>query len=161
MLDRGKRIGRSFRRRNGGKPKSWASPAQDPTLLTAVWEALNVARDNKALVLARQGTVVNINGLAAELCGRSFDDVNGRSIADLLEDASPSGAIAHWRTGLKTATGTPITVEVTRQPISARLQDLQDAIRDPASSVRQRATGAPGQIDLAARGDLKAQNAST
>src|ERR1700704_367159 len=100
MLDRGKGLGRSFRRRHGHQLKAWASPAEDPTLLDAVWEALNVARDNKALVLARQGIIVNINGLAAELCGRRLDDVNGRSITDLLEDPSPSGAIAYWQTGL-------------------------------------------------------------
>ena len=91
MLDRGKRLGRSFQRRHGGQLKARARPAQDLKLLDAVWEALNGARDNKALVLARQGTVVNINGLAAELCGRSFDDVNGRSITDLLEGQSPTG----------------------------------------------------------------------
>ena len=83
MLDRGKRLGRSFQRRHGGQLKARARPAQDLKLLDAVWEALNVARDNKALVLARQGTVVNINALAAELCGRSLDDVNGTSITDL------------------------------------------------------------------------------
>ena len=161
MLDRGKRIGRSFRRRHGGQLKAWASSAQDPTLLNAVWEALNVARENKALVLARQGTIVNINGLAAELCGRSLDDVDGRSITDLLEDVSPSGAIAYWRTGLKTASGTPIAVEVTRQPISARLQDLQVyAIRD----LREQRAAAEqlerqGKLILQHEEDLKAQNA--
>ena len=161
MLDRGKRLGRSFQRRHGGQLKARARPAQDLKLLDAVWEALNVARDNKALVLARQGTVVNINALAAELCGRSLDDVNGTSIADMLEDASPSGAIAHWRTGLKTATGTPIAVEVTRQPISARLQDLQVyAIRD----LREQRAAAEqlerqGKLILQHEEDLKAQNA--
>ena len=121
MLDRGKRLGWSSRRRNVRHLKAWRSPAADPKLLDAVWEALNVARDNKALVLARQGTIVNINGLAAELCGRSVHDVNGSSIADLLEDAPTSVAIERWQTGLKAASGASMAVEVTRQPLSAGL----------------------------------------
>src|SRR5439155_22376262 len=118
MLDRGKRLGRSFQRRHGGQLKARARPAQDLKLLDAVWEALNVARDNKALVLARQGAIVNINRLAAELCGRSLRDVSGKSIAHLLENASPATAIDHWQTRLKAASGRPIAVEVTRQPVS-------------------------------------------
>ena len=129
MLDRGNRFG--SRRRHVRRVKGWPSHAADPKLLDAIWEALNVARDNKALLLARQDTIVNLNGLAAELCGRTFHDMKGRNIAELLEDAPPSEAIAHWQTGLKAACGVPIAVEVTRQPLSAGLQDIQVyAIRD-------------------------------
>ena len=41
-------------------------------LLDVVWEALNVARENKALVMACSGTIIKINRLAAELCGASL-----------------------------------------------------------------------------------------
>ena len=68
--------------------------AADPKLLDVVWEALNVARDNKALLLARQGTIVNLNALAAELCGRNPFTRKRRCITDLLEDAPPS-----WQSG--------------------------------------------------------------
>jgi len=107
MLDREKRLGRTLYRRHGRQLKAWTSPAEDPKLLDAVWEALNVARDNKALVLARQGTIVNMNGLAEALCGRSFDAIHGRRITDLLEDISPAGTPDYWQTGLRTASGKP------------------------------------------------------
>jgi EAL domain-containing protein (putative c-di-GMP-specific phosphodiesterase class I) len=64
MQDRGKRFG--SRRRHVRRVKGWPSHAADPKFLDAIWEALNVARDNKALLLTRQGTIVNLNGLAAD-----------------------------------------------------------------------------------------------
>src|SRR4029078_8071387 len=73
------------------------SAAADPKLLDAVWEALNVARENKALLLVRQGTLLNLNALAARLCGLSFHEVSGRCIADLLEDVPPA-EIEPWQT---------------------------------------------------------------
>jgi diguanylate cyclase (GGDEF)-like protein len=131
MLDRGSRLGWSSRRPHFHRLKAWRRRAAAPRLLEAVWDALNVARDNKALLLVQQGTIVNLNGLAADLCGRSFHDVKGRSITDLLQDASPSGTLERWQTELESARGTPIAVEVTRQPLSARLQDIQVyAVRD-------------------------------
>ena len=47
-------------------------PPDRQDLLDVVWEALNVARENKALVMACSGTIININGLAADLCGASL-----------------------------------------------------------------------------------------
>src|SRR5258705_7172324 len=120
MLDRGSRLGWSSRGPHFHHLKVWRRQAAAPRLLEAVWDALNVARDNKALLLVQQGTIVNLNGLAAELCGRSFHDVKGRSITDLLQDASPSVAMERWQTELEAAWGTPIAVEVTRQPLSTR-----------------------------------------
>ena len=131
MLGRAYRLGWSLHH-HVRRLKAWLSRAQADPQLDAIWETLNVARDNKALLLARQGTIVNLNGLAAELCGRSLDDMNGRCVADLLlEDEPPSSAIERWQTGLKAASGTLIAVEVTRQPPSAKLPDIQlYAIRD-------------------------------
>ncbi len=123
------------------------SLAADPKLLDVVWEALTVARDNKALLLTRQGTIVNVNGLAAALCERSSHDVNGRCIADLLEDAPP-GPIGHWQTELKGASGTPIPVEVTRQQLKAGLDEIDVyAIRD----LRERRAAAEQREQLNAR----------
>jgi PAS domain-containing protein len=105
----------------------------DRELLEAVWEALNVARDNKALAIVRQGTIVNINALAAQLCERSSNELIGKSLADLLDGVSPprSRAVERWETALKTASGRPIAVEVTRQPLGSRLEDFDVyAIRD-------------------------------
>ena len=148
MLHRGKRFGWSSRRHRVRHLKAKPSPAADPILLDAVWEALNVARDNKALLLARQNTIVNLNALAGKLCGRSFHDVNGGCITDLLEHVPPSLAIEHWETGLKAASGTPIAVEVTRQQLNAGLRDIQVyAIRD----LRQRHAAAEQHEQLNAR----------
>jgi diguanylate cyclase (GGDEF)-like protein len=127
MLDRGKRL-------EGAPPRRHVSrrgTAASPRLLAAVWDALNVARDNKALVLARQGVIVNVNRLAAELCGCSLNELEGRSVGDLLEDARAAVGDGRWQTELKTAVSVPIAVEVTRQRLSASLRDLQVyAIRD-------------------------------
>ena len=148
MQERDNRLGWSSRRRHVHRPKGRRSQAAGPKLLHAVWEALNVARDNKALLLTQQDTIVNLNERAAELCRRSFDDVKGRSINDLLEDGPPSAAIGRWQTGLKTAGGVPIAVEVTRQPLSAGLQDIQVfAIRD----LRERHAAAEQREQLNAR----------
>jgi diguanylate cyclase (GGDEF)-like protein len=109
---------------------------------------LNVARDTKALFLVRRGTIVNLNRLAADLCGRSFDDVNGQSIAELLEDASSSSAVESWQTGLKAVSGTPIAVEVTRQQLNAGEADIQVyAVRD----LRERHAAAELREQLNAR----------
>ena len=135
----------------------------DRELLEAVWEALNVARDNKALAIVRQGTIVNINALAAQLCERSSNELIGKSLADLLDGVSPprSRANERWETALKTASGRPIAVEVTRQPLGSRLEDFDVyAIRD----LRQRHAAAEqlqrqSELLLQHEEDLKAQNA--
>jgi len=139
MSEGWKRLGRRSRHHVGHHASSAASRAahtracHDHELLEAVWDALNIARDNKALVLARQGTVININQLAAELCGRSCGELMGRDVAELLAGAQPefSGAIDRWETVLCTASGDPVAVEVTRQGLSARLQNIDVyAVRD-------------------------------
>ena len=70
----------------GRGPARNARNARNEELLDAIWEALNVARDNKALVVARQGTIININARASQLCGRSRDELIGMSVfAELFE----------------------------------------------------------------------------
>jgi hypothetical protein len=109
------------------------APIHDRELLDAVWEALNVARDNKALAIVRQGTVFNINALAAQLCERSSCELIGKSVAELLDGVPPprSRANARWETALRTASGHAVAVQVTRQALSSRLEDFDVyAIRD-------------------------------
>src|ERR1043166_8922836 len=79
----------------------------DQELLDVIWEALNVARDNKALVAARGGAVINLNALASALCGRSLDELAGCSVAELFEAPGGHGA-TRWETALKTAAGTSL-----------------------------------------------------
>src|ERR1700704_4499711 len=78
------------------------SAATDQELLEAIWEALNIARDNKALVVAREGIIININQLACQLCGSTRDQLVGRSVARaLFEDplGPQTGATAErWET---------------------------------------------------------------
>jgi len=169
MSDGWKRFGRVSRHhlaRHAGSPTGNAmrtAPTLDHQLLEAVWEALNIARDNKALVLARHGTVININQLAAELCGRPCGELMGRSVADFLAGAlpEPSGSIDRWETVLKTASGDPVAVEVTRQPLSARVRSIEVyAIRDLRER-RATAEQLERQSKLLLRHEehLKAQNA--
>ena len=108
--------------------------ARDPQLLDVVWESLNVARDNKALVLAKDGTIVNINALAQQLCGRSEQELLGTSVTSRFFVNMPpqdrDGTDQRWETALKTPAGEMIPVEVVRQPL-ARLQGVAAyAIRD-------------------------------
>ena len=87
----------------------------DPQLLDVVWESLNIARDNKALVLAKHGTILNINALAQQLCGRSEQELldtsvtSGllrRSCADTARESLPLPAsffasALKWKTRLR------------------------------------------------------------
>ena len=121
----------------GGKINSsrYASRTRERDLLAAAWEALNVARDNKALLLASGGTVLNANPLALRLCDRSLADLAGtRIVPDLLQDAPDPHAepsIKRWETTLKSASGHLVAVEVVREPLTARLQGVDAyAIRD-------------------------------
>ncbi len=141
------------------------TPAGDePALLAAVWEALNIARDNKALVLARQGSIISINRRAAELCGHAGNELVGLSVTDVLADVLPerSGALDRWPTALRTASGDLVAVEVTRQTLSPPLQSVDVfALRD----LRERRAAA-AQLERQSRllqrqeEDLKAQNAT-
>ena len=105
----------------------------DPQLLEVVWESLNIARDNKALVLAKEGTILNINALALQLCGRSGSELLGKCVMTQLFENAPrqisSAASQRWETALKTPNQS-IPVEVVCQSL-ARLQGVAVyALRD-------------------------------
>ena len=122
-------------RLQGRRASSVARKASDQELLDAVLEALNIARDNKALVVAREGTIININKLASQLCGRSQEELAGKSVTIELFEQAPAqycGApIERWETALKTASDGPIAVEVVRQPLGTRLAGVEVyAVRD-------------------------------
>ena len=130
--------------------------------LAPIWEALNIARENKALVMARQGTIINVNGLAAELCGRPLSGLSGTKISELLSgsQSSKSATSERWQTVLNQASPRPIPVEVTRQPLNAPFGDVSVyAIRD----LRERRATAEqlqrqSKLLLQHEEDLKAQN---
>ena len=130
-------------------------------LLDAVWEALNVARDNKALAIVREGAICNINALAAQLCERAASELIGKRLTDLLDGTPPPRTFERWETTLRTASGGAIAVEVTRQALGRHLRELDVyAIRD----LRQRQAAAEqlqrqSELLLQHEEDLKAQNA--
>jgi diguanylate cyclase (GGDEF)-like protein/PAS domain S-box-containing protein len=98
-------------------------------------EGLNVARDNKALVVTADGVIIDINRLALQLCGRSRAELIGKSATDALFQGTPAEhcrpQIQRWETVLETASGTRIAVEVVRQPLGTSLHGvLVYAIRD-------------------------------
>ena len=107
-------------------------PPCEQELLDTVWEGLNIARDNKALVMVMQATIININQIAAELFDRSLGEPRGKNIAEFMADAQIQRSTRkRWETTLKRAVGRPIPVEVTRQPLTARLSSVEVyAIRD-------------------------------
>jgi diguanylate cyclase (GGDEF)-like protein len=81
------------------------------------------------LVVAREGTIINVNEMACRLCGRPSEQLVGSSIFnDLFEDAPArerGASMQRWETELKTASDGPIAVEVVRQPLGTRLQGLE------------------------------------
>lgn len=100
-------------------------------ILDAIWETLNIARDDKALVIARAGTIININPQAARLCGRSVEELVGGKVTAELFDGSSETAVGRWETALKTPAGDLIAVEVIRQALGAHLPEIEVyAIRD-------------------------------
>jgi diguanylate cyclase (GGDEF)-like protein len=108
---------------------------RDQELLDAVWEALNIARDNKALLIACEGVIVNANRLACQLRGLSLDELRGRHVFPELFEAEPAefsaAATGRWEASLKTQAGPAIPVEVTRQPLGSRFPGMDAyAIRD-------------------------------
>ena len=112
-----------------GKTDSALHPDQE--ILGAIWQALNIARDNKGLVIARAGTIININSLVSQLCGRSFDQLVGGKVTTELFDSPSVAAAERWETALRTSSGNRIAVEVTRQSLDAHLSDIEVyAIRD-------------------------------
>jgi len=97
------------------------APRRERELLAATWEALNVARDSKALVIARGGVILDVNAIASHLCGRSREELVGRRVAAELFDA-PLGAedgvmAANREMPLRTASGQPVVVEVSCHPL--------------------------------------------
>ena len=153
---------RRRRRRNSLPQTTAAVLIQGVEPLAPIWEALNIARENKALVMARQGTIINVNGLAAELCGRPLSGLSGTKISELLtgSQSSKSAASERWQTVLNRASPRPIPVEVTRQPLNAPFGDVSVyAIRD----LRERRATAEqlqrqSKLLLQHEEDLKAQN---
>jgi diguanylate cyclase (GGDEF)-like protein len=84
-------------------------------------------------VLAQDDTILRINALAQQLCGRSEQELGTSVTSRLFADVPPQdrdGAGQRWETALKTPAGETIPVEVVRQPL-ARLQGVTAyAIRD-------------------------------
>ncbi|NJO21787.1 MAG: PAS domain-containing protein [Sphingomonadales bacterium] len=70
--------------------QSWQQTLPDrPELLEVALGALNVARDNKALVVVRAGAIIDINQRALDLCGFLPDDLLGQSVMSKLFTGSP------------------------------------------------------------------------
>ena len=104
-------------------------------LLNAMLEGLHVARDTKALVVAKDGIIIQMNALASQLCGLSLRELHCKPVSpELFEEPRAvrrSAAIERWETGLKAATGELIPVEVVRHPVGNRFQDVVVyAVRD-------------------------------
>jgi PAS domain S-box-containing protein len=104
-------------------------------LLNAMLEGLHVARDSKALVVARDGIIIQMNALACQLCGLTLQELHGKPVSPALFEeprtVRQSAAIERWETGLKAATGELIPVEVVRHPVGNRFQDVVVyAVRD-------------------------------
>jgi diguanylate cyclase (GGDEF)-like protein len=141
-------------------PKTNATTQRDQDILGAIWEALNIARDNKALVIARAGTIVNINPLVSQLCGRPLEQLVGGMVTTELFDGPSETAAEHWETALKTSSGELIAVEVARQSLGARLPEFEVyAIRDlrgrqEAAEARERQNRTLRQSEE----ELRAQN---
>jgi len=98
-------------------------------ILGPIWQVLNIGRDNKGLLIAQAGRIVNVNPLLLQLCGRSSGELIGREVA--REVFACSHAADRWETVLKTAVGAPIAIEVTRQSLALDLGEFEVyAIRD-------------------------------
>jgi diguanylate cyclase (GGDEF)-like protein/PAS domain S-box-containing protein len=83
-------------------------------LLDVVWDALNIARDNKALLLSKRDTIANANALAAELTGRSVSSLIGRSLSELIHVKADTDI---WEATINRSASSEIQVEVTRRPL--------------------------------------------
>lgn len=106
-------------------------------LLAAVLEGLYIGRDNKALLVARDGLIVSCNHLAARLCGGVPEAFNGAArvcdffLEPLRPPATVGSPIERWETDLTTTAGACIPVEVVREPLGTRLPGtLVYAVRD-------------------------------
>jgi diguanylate cyclase (GGDEF)-like protein/PAS domain S-box-containing protein len=114
------------------RPAASSAPPASAELLEVALDALNIARDNKALVVARQGTIIDINQRALELCGYTSGDLLGRNAMDALFEGPPAEpAASRWNTQLKNRSRETIAIEVVRQPLGSRLSDIEVyAMRD-------------------------------
>ena len=133
--------------RPGAIGRGRKSPEIDESLPQAIWDALNIARENKALFVAKGGAIVNVNELAAQLCDRTPEELlGGRFISQFLQCSQtqqPAATMRRWETELTTASGVRIPVEVTYEPLRTDLHELEVyAIRD----LRER-RGAAAQIE--------------
>jgi diguanylate cyclase (GGDEF)-like protein/PAS domain S-box-containing protein len=167
MPEGGKRLGRPTRQADRSVESAASvagphDPACEQELLDTVWEGLNIARDNKALMMVTQGRIINVNQLAAELFDRSLGELRGKSIAEFMADAQAQRfASKRWETMLTRASGRTIPIEVTRQSLSARLSSVEVyAIRD----LRERLQTAEqlrrqSKLLLQQEQDLRTQNA--
>ena len=157
-----KRLARSSRARDTARAYP-GGPFGDQELLEFAWEALNVARDNKALVMTQKGIIINANQRMTELLGRSSIELIGRNIRDFLPGLSDptTETVRRWEAALQRSAGGPIAVEVTREPLSTRHKDLGVyAIRD----LRERHATAEqlqrqSRLLLQQQADLTTQNA--
>jgi diguanylate cyclase (GGDEF)-like protein len=128
-------------------------------LLTIAWEALNVARESKALVLGKQGKIIRLNDLAVELCCQDFAVLEGRAVSELFESHPPH--TSRWETNLITRAGDPVAVEITRQSLQGRLRDVEVyALRDLRARRAAAAHDAQQSQRIAQQEqDLRSQNA--
>jgi diguanylate cyclase (GGDEF)-like protein len=129
----------------GGGQRKLADNAEN--LPQPIWDALNIARENKALFVAKDGLIIKANELAAQLCERTQQELaGGGAITQFLESSQtphPGAPAQRWETDLKVASGLRIPVEVTCQPLRTDLHALEVyAIRD----LRER-RGAVAQIE--------------
>ena len=109
------------------------STSRQAELLDVALEALNIARDNKALVVARDGIIIDINQRALDLCGHPSGELVGKNVMVALFESPPlqAATTARWETQLKPQSGEPIAVEVVRQPLGGKLAEIDVyAIRD-------------------------------
>ena len=100
--------------------------------LQVALEALNIARDNKALVVTRRGIIIDINQRALELCGYASGALLGQNVmAALFDGPPPEPTTSRWDTQLKSQSRATIAIEVLRQPLGSKLPDIEVyAIRD-------------------------------
>ena len=120
--------------RPGAIGRGHKSSEIDESLPQAIWDALNIARENKALFVAKGGAIVNVNELAAQLCDRTPEELlGGCFISQFLQrqTSQPAATMRRWETELTTASGVRIPVEVTYEPLRTDLHELEVyAIRD-------------------------------
>jgi PAS domain-containing protein len=111
-----------------GVTRSNGQQGHDQTILRPIWQALNIATDNKALLLARAGSIINANQLFLQLSQRGLAELVDRPVAALFDRTE---AHERWETLLATASRERIAVEVTRQGLGPDLGEFEVyAIRD-------------------------------